>query len=113
MVTGARSCSGHLGRTLVLDVLEFARAPVLHATQSDPRQNRLRGYVKSLCYRFYADEIGRPGLRPGRYFCLPLIGYFEGLDVKRAIAPNHIRLEKAFATGCYRNKLSQQLIDAS
>src|SRR5437879_6050150 len=26
------------------------------------------GYVESLCQRFYADEIGRPGLPPGRYF---------------------------------------------
>jgi len=44
------------------------------------------GYVESLCQRFYADEIGRPGLPPGRYFRLPLIGYFEGLDAERAIA---------------------------
>jgi transposase len=38
-----------------------------------------------LCQRFYADE-GRPGLPPGRYFRLLLIGYFEGLDAERAIA---------------------------
>ncbi len=44
------------------------------------------GYVESLCERFYADEIGRPGLAPGRYFRLLLIGYFEGLDAERAIA---------------------------
>jgi transposase len=43
-------------------------------------------YVESLCQRFYADEIGRPGLPPGRYFRLLLIGYFEGLDAERAIA---------------------------
>ncbi len=44
------------------------------------------GYVEGLCRRFYADEIGRPGLAPGRYFRLLLIGYFEGLDAERAIA---------------------------
>jgi transposase len=43
-------------------------------------------YVESLCQRFYADEVGRPGLPPGRYFRLLLIGYFEGLDAERAIA---------------------------
>jgi hypothetical protein len=43
-------------------------------------------YVESLCQRFYAEEIGRPGLPPGRYFRLLLIGYFEGLDAERAIA---------------------------
>jgi transposase len=43
------------------------------------------GYLEGLCERFYADE-GRPGLAPGRYFRLLLIGYFEGLDAERAIA---------------------------
>jgi transposase len=43
------------------------------------------GYVEGLCQRFYADD-GRPGLAPGRYFRLLLIGYFEGLDAERAIA---------------------------
>ena len=44
------------------------------------------GYVEGLCQRFYAEEIGRPGLPPGRYFRLLLVGYFEGLDAERAIA---------------------------
>jgi transposase len=43
------------------------------------------GFVEGLCERFYADE-GRPGLPPGRYFRLLLIGYFEGLDAERAMA---------------------------
>jgi transposase len=43
------------------------------------------GHIEGLCQRFYADE-GRPGLPPGRYFRLLLIGYFEGLDAERAIA---------------------------
>jgi transposase len=44
------------------------------------------GYVEALCQRFYADDVGRPGLPPGRYFRLLLLGYFEGLDAERAIA---------------------------
>jgi len=48
-------------------------------------QHDFDGYVEGLCARFYADE-GRPGLPPGRYFRLLLIGYFEGLDAERAIA---------------------------
>ena len=44
------------------------------------------GHVEELCQRFYADDVGRPGLPPGRYFRLLLIGYFEGLDAERAIA---------------------------
>jgi transposase len=48
-------------------------------------QRDFDGYVEGLCQQFYADE-GRPGLPPGRYFRLLLIGYFEGLDAERAIA---------------------------
>jgi transposase len=48
-------------------------------------QHSFDGYIEGLCQRFYADE-GRPGLPPGRYFRLLLIGYFEGLDAERAIA---------------------------
>lgn len=43
------------------------------------------GVVERRSERFYAEE-GRPGLPPGRYFRLLLIGYFEGLDAERAIA---------------------------
>ena len=48
-------------------------------------QHDFDGFVEGLCQRFYADD-GRPGLAPGRYFRLLLIGYFEGLDAERAIA---------------------------
>ena len=43
-------------------------------------------FVEGLCARFYADGTGRPSLRPGRYFRMLLLGYFEGLNSERAIA---------------------------
>ena len=43
-------------------------------------------FVEAQCAPFYADGVGRPSLRPGRYFRLLLLGYFEGLDSERAIA---------------------------
>jgi transposase len=43
-------------------------------------------YVETLASAFYAETLGRPGLAPGTYFRLLLIGYFEGLDSERAIA---------------------------
>ena len=43
-------------------------------------------YIERLCQPFYADDVGRPGLPPGRYFRMLLLGYFEGLDSERAIA---------------------------
>ncbi len=43
-------------------------------------------FVEGLCDRFYAPVMGRPSLAPGRYFCLLLVGSFEGIDSERGIA---------------------------
>src|SRR6202140_5806434 len=43
-------------------------------------------YVEAICEDFYAGEVGRPGLSPGRYFRLLLVGYLEGIDSERGIA---------------------------
>ena len=43
-------------------------------------------FVEKLCAKFYAPKMGRPGLAPGIYFRLLLVGYFEGLDSERGIA---------------------------
>src|SRR6266852_275559 len=43
-------------------------------------------YVEDLCQEFYAGEVGRPGLSPGIYFRLLMVGYFEGIDSERGIA---------------------------
>src|SRR5437660_11256300 len=43
-------------------------------------------FVEQQCSDFYAEKMGRPGLAPGRYFRLLLIGYFEGIDSERGMA---------------------------
>ena len=43
-------------------------------------------FAEKLCAVFHADRMGRPSLRPGRYFRLLFIGYFEGLSSERGIA---------------------------
>src|SRR5271170_5668879 len=43
-------------------------------------------YVETICEDFYAGEVGRPGLSPGIYFPLLMVGYFEGIDSERGIA---------------------------
>jgi transposase len=43
-------------------------------------------FAEEQCQEFYAPTMGRPGLPPGRYFRLLLVGYFEGLDSERGIA---------------------------
>lgn len=43
-------------------------------------------FAENQCRAFYAKVMGRPGLPPGQYFRLLLIGYFEGIDSERGIA---------------------------
>jgi len=43
-------------------------------------------FVEGQCQRFYAATMGRPGLAPGVYFRLLLVGYFEGIDSERGIS---------------------------
>jgi transposase len=50
------------------------------------RERGFDDFAEAQCAEFYADGTGRPGLAPGIYFRLLLIGYFEGLDSERGIA---------------------------
>src|SRR5210317_424446 len=43
-------------------------------------------FVEAACAKFYASVMGRPGLPPGVYFRMLLVGYFEGIDSERGIA---------------------------
>jgi transposase len=47
---------------------------------------RFDDFAEAACAEFYAETMGRPGLAPGIYFRLLLVGYFEGLDSERGIA---------------------------
>jgi len=50
------------------------------------REHGFDDFVEAQCAGFYAETIGRPGLPPGIYLRLRLIGYFEGIDAERGIA---------------------------
>lgn len=43
-------------------------------------------WVENLCRPYYADKLGRPGIPPGVYFRMLLVGYFEGISSQRGIA---------------------------
>lgn len=42
-------------------------------------------WIESICQPYYKDK-GRPGIPPGVYFRMLLIGYFEGIQSQRGIA---------------------------
>jgi transposase len=43
-------------------------------------------FCEAVCEKFYAKPLGRPGVPPGVYFRMLMIGYFEKLDSEREIA---------------------------
>jgi len=43
-------------------------------------------FAEVRCATFYAATMGRPGLAPGIYFRVMLIGFFEGIESERGIA---------------------------
>jgi len=50
------------------------------------REHGFDDFAEAQCAAFYAETMGRPGLPPGIYFRLLLIGDFEGIDSERGIA---------------------------
>lgn len=49
------------------------------------RQEGFDAFVEDLCAPFYAKNVGRRSIPPGRYFRMLLLGYFEGIDSERGI----------------------------
>lgn len=43
-------------------------------------------FVELLCEEYYHDTMGRPGIPPGTYFRMLMVGYFEGIGSQRGIA---------------------------
>lgn len=43
-------------------------------------------WIENLCQPYYAEAEGRPGIPPGTYFRMLLVGYFEGIGSQRGIA---------------------------
>ncbi|MEI7611181.1 MAG: transposase [Rhodospirillaceae bacterium] len=49
------------------------------------REAEFDHFVEMLCREYYADEVGRPSVPPGRYFRMLFVGQYEGLDSERDI----------------------------
>lgn len=50
------------------------------------REEQFDGYLRERCAEYYAEKMGRPGIPPGVYFRMLLIGYFERISSDRGIA---------------------------
>src|ERR1039458_8828800 len=68
------------------DVVKPASHPFYTKVSEILDQNKLDRRLEHLCKRFYAPTMGRPGLAPGIYFRMLLLGCLEGIDSERGIA---------------------------
>ena len=50
------------------------------------REHGFDGFAEETCREFYAGNRGRPGVPPGVYFRMLMVGYLEGIGSERGIA---------------------------
>ena len=50
------------------------------------RKSGFDEFAEETCREFYAARMGRPGLPPGVYFRMLMVGYLEGIGSERGIA---------------------------
>ena len=50
------------------------------------RESGFDEFAEETCREFYAERMGRPGLPPGVYFRMLMVGYLEGIGSERGIA---------------------------
>ena len=63
-------------------------------------------FAEETCREFYAEKRGRPGIPPGVYFRMLLVGYLEGIGSERGIAwrcGDSISLREFLGYGLERN----------
>ena len=71
---------------LIYDQLPQSQGHVFYERlQKFLHQKAFDAFLEKLCAPFYAEKLGRRFISPGRYFCMLLISYFEGIDSERDI----------------------------
>jgi transposase len=68
------------------EIVKAASHPFYAKVNEILDRNKVDRRLEYLCKRFYAPTMGRPGLAPGTYFRMLLVGFFEGIDSERGIA---------------------------
>ena len=67
-------------------VADAASHPFYRRLNQLLREHGFDDFVEGQCASFYAETMGRPGVPPGIYFRLLLIGHFEGIGSEQGIA---------------------------
>jgi len=75
-----------VGQWVTTDLPTAASHPFYQRLNQLLREHGFDDFAEAQCATFYAETMGRPGLPPGIYFRLLLVGYLEGIDSERGIA---------------------------
>ena len=63
------------------EIAEAPANPFCSRLEAVMKQSDFDAFCEEICRPYYADRIGRPGLAPGVYFRLLMLGYFERIPV--------------------------------
>ena len=72
--------------TATSELVKTAGHPFYRRLNEILKKNDFDRFAESKCARFYHGKTGRPGIPPGVYFRMLMVGYFEGIDSERGIA---------------------------
>jgi hypothetical protein len=93
------------------DLPSAASHPFYRRLNQRLREHTFDDFAEAQCAAVYAETMGRPGLPPGIYFRLLLIGYFEGIDSERGIAwraTDSLALRTSWASTCTMRRPTTQ-----
>ncbi len=87
MALGRRKAQRQADFWIAVDELPRSEGHVFYSKLNQLlREAGFDEFVERLCEPYYHDTMGRPGIPPGVYFRMLLVGYFEGLGSQRGIA---------------------------
>ena len=86
MAVGPREPDDQIEWVLTTDLPKSPGHPFYQKLNQLLRESDFDRFCEKLCAPYYAERLGRPGIPPGVYFRMLLVGYFEGISSQRGIA---------------------------
>ncbi|MCY4059192.1 MAG: transposase [Gammaproteobacteria bacterium] len=86
MAVGKRSAGRQDEMFVATSEIRRLSHPFYQALERMLKNEGFDAFAEATCREFYAEKNGRPGIPPGMYFRMLLIGYLEGIGSERGIA---------------------------
>ena len=86
MAMGKRRKTAEQALFVAVSEIKVAENPFYRALNGLLDENGFDEFAEDLCREFYAGNVGRPGIPPGVYFRMMMVGFLEGISSERGIA---------------------------